>query len=214
MKRAAILGPIVAIVVSLGVVFMSTRNNREPEAPATAPATTPAPPVVRKAEPPRPAPAAEPATPKAVAPKKAAPAAASTRTASGSVPVAGLTARVAKASRIYVEGKHDAELVEKVWGHDLRVEGVVVEQLDGVDVLPDAIAAFRPGPSRRLGVLVDHLVPGSKEARIAAAVRSPQPRPCRCNHCRYREPIHCRLLVASRWTARSCRTQARARSTR
>ena len=76
MKRAAILGPIVAIVVSLGVVFMSTRNNREPEAPATAPATTPAPPVVRKAEPPRPAPAAEPATPKAVAPKKAAPAAA------------------------------------------------------------------------------------------------------------------------------------------
>ena len=104
---------------------------------------------------------------------KAAPAAASTRTASGSVPVAGLTARVAKASRIYVEGKHDAELVEKVWGHDLRVEGVVVEQLDGVDVLPDAIAEFRPGPGRRLGVLVDHLVPGSKEARIAAAVRSP-----------------------------------------
>ena len=104
---------------------------------------------------------------------KAAPAAVATRTASGSVPVAGLTARVAKASRIYVEGKHDAELVEKVWGHDLRVEGVVVEQLDGVDVLPDAIAEFRPGPGRRLGVLVDHLVPGSKEARIASAVRSP-----------------------------------------
>ena len=98
---------------------------------------------------------------------------AATRTASGSVPVVGHAARVAQASRIYVEGRHDAELVEKVWGHDLRVEGVVVEQLDGVDVLPDAVAAFRPGPGRRLGVLVDHLVAGTKESRIAAAVRSP-----------------------------------------
>ncbi len=95
------------------------------------------------------------------------------RTASGSVPVVGQAARVARASRIYVEGRHDAELVEKVWGHDLRVEGVVVEQLDGVDVLPDAVAAFGPGPGRRLGVLVDHLVAGTKESRIAAAVRSP-----------------------------------------
>ncbi len=33
--------------------------------------------------------------------------------------------------------------------------------------------AFAPGPQRRLGVLVDHLVPGSKEQRIAAAVTSP-----------------------------------------
>jgi Protein of unknown function (DUF3097) len=95
------------------------------------------------------------------------------RTASGSVPVVGHSARVARASRIYVEGRHDAELVEKVWGHDLRVEGVVVEQLEGVDVLPDAVAEFGPGPGRRMGVLVDHLVPGSKEARITAAVRSP-----------------------------------------
>lgn len=99
--------------------------------------------------------------------------AAPTRTASGSVPVVGQAARVAQASRIYVEGRHDAELIEKVWGHDLRVEGVVVEQLDGVDVLAGAVAAFRPGPGRRLGVLVDHLVAGTKESRIAAAVRSP-----------------------------------------
>jgi hypothetical protein len=35
------------------------------------------------------------------------------------------------------------------------------------------VRAFAPGPSRRLGVLVDHLVPGSKEARLAAAVASP-----------------------------------------
>src|SRR6478752_1374729 len=35
------------------------------------------------------------------------------RTASGSVRVAGQRAQVAKASRIWVEGKHDAELVEK-----------------------------------------------------------------------------------------------------
>ena len=44
-------------------------------------------------------------------------------------------AQVAKASRILVEGVHDAELVEKVWGDDLRIEGVVVEYLGGIDDL-------------------------------------------------------------------------------
>jgi hypothetical protein len=93
-----------------------------------------------------------------------------TRTASGSVAVPGTKARVARASRIFVEGRHDAELVEKVWGDDLRVEGVVVEYLEGVDDLAAQLRDFRPGPERRVGVLVDHLVPGSKESRIAAAV--------------------------------------------
>ena len=92
-------------------------------------------------------------------------------TASGSLAVAGQRARVARASRIWVEGRHDAELVERVWGDDLRVEGVVVELLDGVDNLVDALAGFGPGPTRRAGVLVDHLVAGSKESRIAQAVR-------------------------------------------
>lgn len=92
----------------------------------------------------------------------------STRTASGSVKVEGVKARVAKASRIWVEGKHDAELVEKVWGDDLRVEGIVVEPLRGIDDLAAAVADFSPGPNRRLGILVDHLVPGSKETRIVA----------------------------------------------
>jgi Protein of unknown function (DUF3097) len=102
--------------------------------------------------------------------KSATPATAAT-TASGSVAVAGARARVALASRIYVEGRHDAELVEQVWGDDLRIEGVVVEYLGGVDELVEIVADFRPGPKRRLGVLVDHLVAGSKEARIADAVR-------------------------------------------
>ena len=93
------------------------------------------------------------------------------RTASGSVKVADARARVALAGRIYVEGRHDAELVEQVWGDDLRVEGVVVEYLGGVDDLADIVADFGPGPGRRLGVLVDHLVAGSKESRIADAVR-------------------------------------------
>jgi hypothetical protein len=93
------------------------------------------------------------------------------RTASGSVKVADARARVALAGRIYVEGRHDAELVEQVWGDDLRAEGVVVEYLGGVDDLADIVTEFSPGPRRRLGVLVDHLVPGSKEARIAEAVR-------------------------------------------
>lgn len=102
--------------------------------------------------------------------------AAPTRTASGSVAVPGARARVARGGRIWVEGKHDAELVEKVWGDDLRLEGVVVELLDGVDNLPAAVAGFRPEAGRRLGVLVDHLVPGSKESRIAAeAVRAAPP---------------------------------------
>ncbi len=95
------------------------------------------------------------------------------RTASGSVAVPAAPAQVAKASRIWVEGVHDAALLERIWGADLRVEGVVVEPLGGIDLLADAVTAFGPGPSRRLGVLVDHLVPGSKESRIAAGIRSP-----------------------------------------
>ena len=102
------------------------------------------------------------------APTRAAPAT-PTRTASGSRPVAGVRARVARASRIFVEGRHDAELVEKVWGDDLRIEGVVVEYLEGIDDLAEQLRDFGPGPGRRAGVLVDHLVPGSKESRIAAA---------------------------------------------
>lgn len=97
----------------------------------------------------------------------------SARSASGSIAVQGLRAQVAKESRIYVEGVHDAELVEKIWGHDLRVAGVVVEYLEGVDDLPAIVAEFAPDAGRRLGVLVDHLVEGSKESRIAAQVSSP-----------------------------------------
>jgi len=92
-------------------------------------------------------------------------------TASGSLSVADTPARVARAGRLWVEGVHDAELVERVWGDDLRIEGVVVERLDGIDHLDRAIAEFRPGPARRLGVLVDHLVEGSKESRIAQGLR-------------------------------------------
>ncbi len=104
------------------------------------------------------------------APRRPAPPAAN-RTASGSVAVPGARARTARASRIYVEGRHDAELIAQVWGEDLRIEGVIVEHLGGVDDLADIVAEFAPGPGRRLGVLVDHLVAGSKEARIAEAVR-------------------------------------------
>lgn len=92
------------------------------------------------------------------------------RTASGSFAVEHARARVARAGRILVEGRHDAELIEKVWGDDLRVEGVVVEYLQGVDLLDAALREDPPSPARRYGVLVDHLVPGSKESRIAAEV--------------------------------------------
>ncbi|TFC00351.1 MULTISPECIES: DUF3097 domain-containing protein [unclassified Cryobacterium] len=92
------------------------------------------------------------------------------RTASGSLAMAATRARVARGSRIFVEGRHDAELVEKVWGADLRIEGVVVEYLEGVDNLEELLTEFGPGPGRKVGVLVDHLVPGSKESRIAENV--------------------------------------------
>jgi hypothetical protein len=108
-----------------------------------------------------------------VRPVQAAPATGGRRTASGSVAVDGRRASVARAGRIFVEGKHDAELVEQIWGDDLRVEGVVVEMLDGADHLADVVAEFRPGPDARLGVLLDHLVARSKESRIADSVRSP-----------------------------------------
>jgi hypothetical protein len=94
-------------------------------------------------------------------------------TPSGSVAVPGARARVARASRILVEGKHDAELVEKVWGDDLRIEGVVVELLDGADHLDEVVRGFGPRPGRRLGILLDHLVADSKESRIASGVDHP-----------------------------------------
>jgi hypothetical protein len=104
-----------------------------------------------------------------VQPKRVTPGRA-THTASGSRVGEVGPAKVALPSRIYVEGRHDAELIEKIWGDDLRHVGVAVEYLGGIDDLAAIVAEFRPGPGRRLGVLVDHLVPGSKESRIAASI--------------------------------------------
>ncbi|WP_344785906.1 DUF3097 domain-containing protein [Gordonia caeni] len=92
------------------------------------------------------------------------------QTASGSRALPKQRARTARASRIFVEGVHDATLLERVWGDDLRAEGVVVMSLDGLDNLDDALADFQPAPHRRAGVLVDHLVAGSKEERLTAQV--------------------------------------------
>lgn len=93
-----------------------------------------------------------------------------TRTASGSRIAPTRRARTARASRLFVEGVHDATLVERVWGDDLRAEGVVVVSLDGLDNLDAALADFGPAPHRRAGVLVDHLVAGSKEQRLTQRV--------------------------------------------
>lgn len=96
--------------------------------------------------------------------------AARARSASGSFASGQERARVAIGSRLFVEGRHDAELVEAVWGHDLRAEGVVVELLDGIDHLAEVLDDFAPTRGRRAGVLVDHLVAGSKEQRIAEGI--------------------------------------------
>lgn len=106
-------------------------------------------------------------------PPRAAATTAASRTASGSVAVKNAPARIARASRILVEGIHDAELVEKVWGDDLRIEGVVVQPLGGADDLAEIVRSFGPGNNRRLGILLDHLVDHSKETRIAASVDNP-----------------------------------------
>ena len=73
--------------------------------------------------------------------------------------------------RIYVEGKHDAELVEKVWGHDLRDRGRR-RRAAARRRRPARRSCGSSGPTqgRRLGVLVDHLVRGSKESRIAEQI--------------------------------------------
>ncbi len=84
---------------------------------------------------------------------------------SGSRKVRNVQAQVALPSRIWVEGIHDAAIVERVWGHDLRVEGVVVEHIGGLDNLPQWLNEFQPGPKRRVGVLADHLIEGTKETR-------------------------------------------------
>ncbi len=94
-------------------------------------------------------------------------------TASGSVDVGSTPARMARASRIWVEGIHDAELIEKVWGEDLRLEGIVVEQMEGADDLVERISRFGPRSGRRVAVLLDHLVDGSKESRIAEKISNP-----------------------------------------
>lgn len=108
-----------------------------------------------------------------LAPMRSAPETAASRTASGSVAMAAAPARMARASRLLVEGIHDAELVEKVWGDDLRIEGVVVEPLHGADDLAAVVRGFGPRPGRRLGILLDHLVDDSKESRLAAGIDHP-----------------------------------------
>jgi len=146
-------GEIVAVDRDLGVLTLEDRRGKRRSFPLGPGFLLDGRPVVLTAPVTRPA----PASPR--------------RTASGSVAVPGRRARVARESRIFVEGRHDAELVEKVWGDDLRLEGVVVEHLGGVDDLVAELRAFGPAPGRRVGVLVDHLVPGSKETRIADDVR-------------------------------------------
>jgi len=91
-------------------------------------------------------------------------------TNSGSIAPEKRVARVARQSRIWVEGRHDAELIQHVWGEDLADVGVAVQLLEGVDHLEEILEVFGPTETVRAGVLVDHLVPGSKESRIAEAV--------------------------------------------
>ncbi len=96
-------------------------------------------------------------------------------TNSGSIAAPAGPAKVARASRLWVEGRHDADLVQHLWGDDLAEVGVVVQLLDGVDNLEEVLALVGPDEGARAGVLVDHLVAGSKEHRIAQRVQARWP---------------------------------------
>lgn len=90
---------------------------------------------------------------------------------SGSRAVAGHRASVAKVSRLWVEGTHDAQLVQHVWGHDLAVAGIAVELLDGADNLQQVLQQYQPHAKARAGILLDHLVVGSKETLLATRIQ-------------------------------------------
>ena len=121
------------------------------------------------------------------------------QTASGSIAVANHKARVARASRILVEGRHDAELVERVWGDDLRVEGVVVEPLHGADDLAAVVAEFGPTPTRRLGILLDHFVAGTKEWRLAQTITDPNVLICGHPYVDVWEAVKPGVIKLDRW---------------
>ena len=102
-------------------------------------------------------------------------------------PPSGPAARVAAASRIWVEGRHDAELLELVWGDELRDGGIVVEPLHGADHLADAVAAFAPSAAT---------TPRACCSIISCPVRRNVAWPIRCQRsvrARHRAPVRRRL---------------------
>jgi len=94
-------------------------------------------------------------------------------TNSGAIAGPSQRAQVARESRIWVEGRHDAELLQHVWGDELAELAIVVEPMHGIDGLVEMVHEFEPSARRRLGILVDHLVAGSKEDRITREVAGP-----------------------------------------
>src|SRR5699024_1896892 len=115
------------------------------------------------------------------------------RTASGSRSVGQQPAKVAKASRIWVEGVHDAELVEKIWGDDLRIEGIVVEPLHGIDDLDGAVKKFKLGQNRRLAVLfANHRIPIRYGKKITASAEQTASRTVRSPSFWGQRRVHCR----------------------
>ncbi len=94
-------------------------------------------------------------------------------TNSGALAAPVQRAKQARASRIWVEGRHDAELLQQVWGDELVELAIVVEPMHGVDDVVALVDEFRPSADRRLGILVDHLVDGSKEERLTRGLAGP-----------------------------------------
>ena len=102
-------------------------------------------------------------------PRRAAPS--STRTASGSVAVQGERPRsrwpAGSTSRAATTPNSSSRCGETIFGSRASWSNTSA----GSTIWSGSSRSSGPGPGRRLGVLVDHLVAGSKEARIADAVR-------------------------------------------
>jgi hypothetical protein len=58
-----------------------------------------------------------------------------------------------RTARLLIAGVEGAQLIEGMWGDELRAEGVSVQHFDPWQSVTDAIETWRPGPGRRLGVL-------------------------------------------------------------
>lgn len=83
--------------------------------------------------------------------------------------------RHAVADTAVQHGEQRLQVTVSIGGVTMPNTRLGTPELHGADDLGDRLAAFGPDQDHRVGVLLDHLVPGSKESRIAAEAESTYP---------------------------------------